>query len=106
MTNCMLCNGSGNVLLGGNYSECSACEGTGIALGKKIPVNVSLTVNMTKIDGLTIKCGEKSLWVSREAVEDMLSGKSDGAGRLTSPIGITITPNVVKIPILNAVEKE
>ena len=106
MSKCGWCGGTGRV--GSKFldEQCPSCDGTGIILDKEIPINVSLTVNMTKIDGLMIKCGEKSLWVSREAVEDMLSGKLDGAGRLTSPIGIRVTPNVVKIPIANAVKKE
>lgn len=106
MSKCGWCGGTGRVgslFLG---EQCPSCDGTGIVLGKKISVNVNLSINMTKIDGLMIKCGEKSLWVSKEAVENILSGKSDGAGRLASPIGIRVTPNVVKIPIANVVKKE
>lgn len=51
----------------------------------------------TKIDGLIVTCGPKSLWVSREAIEDMLSGKKKQAGHVPGPIGITMKPNVVKI---------
>lgn len=48
------------------------------------------------IDGLIITYESKSLWVSREAIEDMLSGKALQRGNAAG-IGIVIKPNVVEI---------
>ena len=51
------------------------------------------------IDGLTIKSGEKSLWVSRESIDALLAGDLPMVGR-GGPIDITIMPNEVTVPIL------
>lgn len=85
MSKCGWCNGTGRVgslFLG---EQCPSCEGTGMVMDQKM--------TETKIDGLMIKCGTKSLWVCRETVEDMLSGKSSSA----AGHDITVVPHVVKV---------
>ena len=92
MSKCVICNGTGRVgslFLG---KPCTSCGGTGFVTIK----GPTKTKTKTKIDGLMIKCGTKSLWVSKEAVEDMFNGKTSGVGRLES-LGIWVVPNEVKI---------
>ena len=47
----------------------------------------------TKIDGLNITCGPYSLWVSREAISDMLQGVNPSAGHSH----IVVKPNIVRV---------
>lgn len=52
------------------------------------------TIKEKKIDGLNIRCNSKSLWFSREAIENILNGKVDA---IATGQGVTVLPNEIEV---------